>query len=75
MWDSFKIKSEPYHLRQGISLQIPKGQLARTINSFDFRAALAWNYLPANLKSNYTLSQFKASIENCKIYCNCKNCR
>ena len=75
MWDSFKFKSEPYHLRQGISLQIPKGQLARTINSFDFHAALAWNHLPANLKSNYTLSKFKTSIENCKIYCNCKNCR
>ena len=75
MWDSFKIISKPCHLQQGISLQIPKGHLAHTIISFDFRAALAWNQLPTNIKSDNTLCKFKASIENCQIYCHCKNCR
>ena len=69
MWNSFKIKPESYHLRQGISLQVPKCRSSRTINSFDFRAALAWNHLPVNIKSNNNLDNFKASIENQIIYC------
>ena len=44
MWESFKIKPETYNLRGGVNLQIPIGRSSRTINSFEFRAALAWNH-------------------------------
>ena len=75
MWDTFPLKSARYNLRQGSKIIVPCAKSARAINSFDFRAALAWNQLQSQIKSKSNLSDFKSSIKNCKIYCQCKFCR
>ena len=62
LWNSFVLKPNVYHLRQGPSLAIPRGQTTCTINSFDFRAALAWNNLPLVLKLEKSLYIANASI-------------
>jgi len=74
MWDSFVLKPAVYSLRQGPSLNIPRARSARAINSLDFRAALAWNHLPADLKYETSLSKFKSKLKVQNIYCKCKNC-
>ena len=43
MWDTFQEKLIPYELRQGQTLSSSHPNKARTTNSFDFRAAIAWN--------------------------------
>ena len=48
-WDIFTPKQSRYNLRQGSSLIIPKARTTRGTNSFNFRAALAWNYLPQHV--------------------------
>ena len=75
MWDTFPLKTSKYYLRQGSSLMIsPNGKSARGINSFNFRAALAWNHLPASIKNVNNLSKFKALLKDVNIYCQCKLC-
>ena len=74
MWNSFDIKRNFYDLRQGTRLVIPFASTTKAVNSFDFRAALAWNHLPQSLKSLNHLSKFKKSLLNHKIYCKCKCC-
>ena len=44
MWNTFNFKDPNKHeLRRGINLVVPKARTTRAINSFDFRAAMAWN--------------------------------
>ncbi len=74
MWKIFTLRDSTYNLRQGSSLVIPNARTSRAINSFDFRAALAWNHLPSKLKEEKTLSKFALSLKSCYIYCKCKNC-
>jgi len=74
MWDSFVLKPEVYNLRQGQSLNTPRARFIRAINSLDICASLAWNYLPADLKYETSLSKFKSKLKVQKIYCKCKNC-
>ena len=74
MWNTFTLRDKSYNLRQGSSLIIPIARTSRALNSFDFRAALAWNHLPSNLKEENSLSEFKISLKSCCIYCKCKNC-
>ena len=47
MWNSFKLK-EPnkYELRRGRNLIVPQARSTCALNSFDFRATMAWNNLP-----------------------------
>ena len=51
MWGTFDTKSVPYNLRQGHTLKSVCPLNARTLNTFDFCASLAWNKLPGNLKT------------------------
>ena len=74
MWNTFTLKSQPYSLRQGVSLVIPSAKTSRGINSFDFRAVLAWNNLPSNLKSETSLHRFTTSLDKWSVYCKCKLC-
>ena len=67
----FQRKACHYKLRSGNTLILPSS--TRT-NSFDFRAILAWNYLPKGLKEALTLNDFKVGIEDINIYCKCKIC-
>ena len=75
MWDIFTRRESRYSLRKGCKLN-PLLQTAssRAINSFDFRATLAWNNLDAEIKSQTTLSRFKTSIKSIHIYCECRKC-
>ena len=75
MWDSFILKSEAYCLRQGLSLTIPPARTTSAVDYFDFRAALAWNHLPSDLKQEISLSKFKRKLALQKIYCKCKYCK
>ena len=74
LWDLFEQKKTAIPLRSGYLLMLP-GKCESTIYSFTFRAVLAWNYLPASLKSSETLSSFKSNLarEN-SFYCQCKSC-
>ena len=74
MWDTFAEKVSSYRLRCGSSLHIPRISTVSGLNSFDFRASLAWNNLPAVTKDLSTISAFRNAILNIKIYCNCKQC-
>ena len=74
MWNFFTLKDNSYKLRQGSTVIVPRAYTTKTLNSFKFRAAIAWNHLPARLKESKTLSEFKALIKNQTIFCKCKNC-
>ena len=50
MWNTFNEWTSGYNLRRMSSLQVPRIQTAMGSNTFDFRASLAWNNLPARLK-------------------------
>ena len=76
MWKIFKVKSSKYSLRCGRTLEIPCAKKNVGINSFQFRACLAWNELPIKIKEIENLQNFKAAIKSHKdpIYCQCKLC-
>ena len=75
MWDAFKVKApNKYELRRGSTLNVPKARTTRAINSFDFRAAMAWNQLPLSLKLAKDESEFKTLLKSEKVYCKCVNC-
>ncbi len=74
MWNSFTLRPNLYNLRQGSSLIVPRARSTRALNSFDFRAALAWNHLPLYHKREDTLSKFVSSLKKHQIYRRCKNC-
>ena len=74
MWDSFIMKPDLYNLRQGSSIVVPRATSTRATNSFDVRAALAWNHLTSSIKSEITLTKFKSEIKKHRIYCRCKRC-
>ena len=62
MWKTFQIKSNSYRLRKGETLLIPKAETTQATNSFDFRAAMAWNHLSSEEKCLKSLSQFKIKL-------------
>ena len=75
MWDSFNMtKTNKYSLRRGQNLQVPLARTTRATNSFDFRAAMAWNHLAAKIKAMPSLKDFAASIKNVTVYCECIIC-
>ncbi len=71
---TFNIRDVPYELRQGHSIVNARAFKTQTLNSFDFRASLAWNKLPGNLKTLESIAEFKTRISKLTIYCRCKNC-
>ena len=73
MWNTFNEWSSGYNLRRMSSIKAPRIQTVMGANSFDFRASLAWNNLPAHLKL-LNESDFKEAVNKCTIYCNCKLC-
>lgn len=75
MWNTFNFKyPNKYELRRGINLEVPKARTTRAINSFDFRAAMAWNHLPATVKASEDIKGFRGKLVNQNIYCRCKIC-
>ena len=75
MWDSFNIAiANKYSLRRGQNLQVPLARTTRATNSFDFRAAMAWNHLAVNIKAMPSSKEFVASIKKVTVYCECINC-
>ena len=75
MWDSFDLKlPNKYALRRGENLMIPAARTTRAKNSFDFRAAMAWNHLPERIKSAENMKMFIDRLSTRIIYCECKNC-
>ena len=75
MWNSFEVKPNSYNLRHGSSFVVPHAASTRAVNSFDFRASLAWNHLPAAIKLVISIPAFKSAIRNLSIYCRCKYCQ
>ena len=75
MWNTFELK-EPnkYELRRGRNLFVPKARSSRAVNSFDFRAAMAWNNLPNDVKNASSLTLFDNLLKTQNIYCKCNNC-
>ena len=72
MWDSFIYKKpNKYSLRRGRNLIVPKARTSRAINSFDFRATIAWNQLPESCKQSSNVKEFLNSIKSKRIYCEC----
>jgi len=51
MWDTFEIRDVPYELRQGQLIVNSRAFKVQTLSSFDFRASLAWNKSPGNIKT------------------------
>ena len=74
MWETFREKDIPYRLRQGQTLLSIHANKARTTNTFDFRASMAWNALPGYIKDMESLSKFKSALSKSDIYCRCKHC-
>ena len=74
MWETFCTKDVPYKLRQGQTLQSVNANKVQTINTFDFRATMAWNALPCYIKDIDSLSKFKYALSKFEIYCRCKHC-
>ena len=70
----FQRKACHYEIRSGKNLVLPCITSSTNTNSFEFRAILAWNYIPRLLKEAQTLNDFKVGIENIDIYCKCKIC-
>ena len=66
MWKISKVKSSKYSLRCGKTLEIPCAKKNVGINSFQFRACLAWNELPIKIKEIENLQNFKAVIKSHK---------
>ena len=66
MWNTFNEWTSGYNLRRISSLQVPRIQTAMGSNTFDFRASLAWNNLPARLKF-LNETDFKAEVSKCTI--------
>ena len=62
MWDVFSEKATRYKLRSGNTIDIPRAKSSAGINSIGFRASLAWNHLPAYVKSSTDLRIFKSAI-------------
>ena len=76
MWDSFDLKApNKYELRQGRNLVTPKAGTTKALNSFDFRAAMAWNHLSLSVKSANNITTFMKLLKNENIYCRCLMCR
>ena len=75
LWDIFVPKEPSINLRSGKLLALPP-QSNSTIQSFDFRGSLAWNYLPQNIKEITELSDFKRNLKKISsFYCKCKICK
>ena len=70
--DIFHIKNLSYSLRSGLLFELP---ISKThVNSFEFRAIMAWNHLPASIKLSESISNFKQKLKTVDIYCRCKAC-
>ena len=74
MQDTFCKKKSSYQLRVGLTLVIPQSNSTFSSNTFDFRAALAWNHLPEGLKNIPSLNVFINKLKSYNIYCKCKVC-
>ena len=75
MWETFCPKATTNNLRSGSVVDIHSFKGTAGVNSFLFRATLAWNHLPAETKKATDLNEFKAGVRCLSIYCQCKLCK
>ena len=77
MWSFFKPKKLSYNLRKGPILNLPRTQSTYYgTNTIHFRGSLIWNNLPAKVKSNNSIFEFKTEIKKLgSIDCGCLICR
>ena len=73
MWSYFTHKDMSYNLRKGSTLDLPKTHsFYFGTNAVHFHASLIRNYLPAVVKSNDSLFEFKNKIKRIgSIACGC----
>lgn len=74
MWNTFQLKETPYSLRKCQSLIVPIAKITQTLNSFDFRANLAWNHLDKDMKFKPDVTMFKSTLKAVNINCKCMRC-
>ena len=70
----FSLTNPSYNLRCGSLMNVPRVKLTVGINSLSFRAALAWNHLPKDVKESSSLASFKKSLAEKQLYCKCSIC-
>ena len=76
MWNLFSENCVKYNLRRGKILKLPVFPARAGQNTFLFRAVMAWNSLPCEIKVSETVSEFKTRLKKiAKIYCQCTCCR
>ena len=74
VWSNLNAKPNPYNLRRGINIAIPRAKNNIGLNSHDVRASQAWNHLSVRIKNASSLNSFIKHIQNIKIYCGCTLC-
>ena len=77
VWSYFTHKDMPYNLRKAPFLGLPKAHSCYYgTNAVHFRGSLIWNNLPAVVKSNDSLFEFKNKIKSIgDLDCGCLICR
>ena len=70
----FQEKGLVYSLRQGHTLKVPRVKCSIGLNSFELRGSLAWNHVPSELKAHAQLEDFRSSLSDYSVYCQCKFC-
>ena len=73
-WDIFKPVIHPHDLRRGTSVNTSRPNKKIGVNSFDFRAGMAWNHIPGTVKQAPDLKSFLNDISRLQIYCKCTYC-
>ena len=77
MQNIFSVRQANYELRSGEALVVPsyvRYDSTFGINTFDFRAVMAWNSLPSNVKSQTSVNLFKLALKRISPKCSCKIC-
>ena len=74
MCNLFTVKHSKYSLRSGVNLEVPHFKTSFGINTFDFRATMAFNNLPRNIKSQSSVNLFKLAVKRIFPACACKIC-
>ena len=75
MQNIFTVMQSIYSLPSGETLAIPPYVNYKStfgVNTFDFRAIMAWNNLPSNVKSLNSVHLFKLALTRILPKCACK---
>ena len=77
LWFFFKPQKLSYNLRKGPILNLQRTQSTyHSASTIHFRGSLIWHNLPAKIKSNNSIFEFKTEIKKLgSINCGCLICR